>query len=48
MKVFLHEILRKEFRLALLFSALIFAGFLYDVSEIWMMVQIGGFIVLFQ
>ncbi|MCW1887934.1 MAG: heavy metal translocating P-type ATPase [Candidatus Moranbacteria bacterium] len=46
MGVFLREMLRAEFRLPILFSFLIFLGFVFKVPEAWMLVQVGGLMVL--
>ncbi len=48
MREFLHEIVRPEFRLSILFTFLIAVGFLFGMPEAWMLAQFGGLFVLFR
>lgn len=46
MNLITRELTRKEFRLAYLFVVLIMAGFLFGGMYLWILVQIGGVIIL--
>ncbi len=44
----IHEILRKEFRLAYIFVFLIGVGYFWHVPVAWLLVQMGGLIILIK